>query len=260
MKVTVNGATSANLKDDPSRPAGQLAMQMHSGNEMLVYFKDIEIKHVPRTGEDKKGPTSPQKVQQSQDGTLVLPVRHATLTGKSLAYMPEWDALGFWRAGEGAEWDVEVTRPGTYDVAMEWSVDEKNAGNPFVIEAGSQRLDGKVESTKRWDVYRIKQVGTITLDAGTQKVRIKAGEGLSAGRGVRRSSRRSIRAVSNLPLGLNAIFCTPATNSIPPIFSRRYTSHRLVLGTLPSRRCVPASTTNGLPAWSSATDHSIVTS
>ena len=36
VKVTVNGVTSAELKNDPSRPAGQLAMQMHAGNEMLV--------------------------------------------------------------------------------------------------------------------------------------------------------------------------------------------------------------------------------
>ena len=176
VKVTVNGATSAELKNDPSRPAGQLAMQMHSGNEMLVHFKDIEIKHVPRTGEDKKGPTSPQPVKQ-EEATIVLPVRHATLSGKSLAYMPEWDALGFWRAGESATWDVEVTKPGTYDVSMEWSVNDQNAGAPFVVEAGPHRLEGKVESTKRWDIYRIKQIGTIQLDAGPQKIAIGAGEG-----------------------------------------------------------------------------------
>jgi hypothetical protein len=177
VKVTVNGYTTAELKDDPSRPAGQIAMQMHSGNEMLVYFKDIEIKYVPRTGEDKKGPTSPQVVKQDGNA-IVLPVRHATLTGKSLAYMPEWDALGFWRAGEAAEWEVDVAKPGTYQVSMEWSVNDQNAGNPFVIEAGANKLEGKVESTKRWDVYRIKQVGTITIDSpGVQKIRIKAGEG-----------------------------------------------------------------------------------
>src|SRR5688500_17182838 len=131
---------------------------------MLVMFKDIEIQGEPKKGEDKKGPTSPKQVGQGQDGSLVLPVRHAKLTGKSLAYMPEWDALGFWRAGEAAEWDVEVTKPGTYEVAMEWSVNDQNAGNPFVIEAGSNKLEEKAESTKRWDWYRIKKVGTVQID------------------------------------------------------------------------------------------------
>jgi hypothetical protein len=41
--VHVNGVKSAELKDDPSRPEGHLALQMHSGNVMHVMFKDIEI-------------------------------------------------------------------------------------------------------------------------------------------------------------------------------------------------------------------------
>lgn len=41
--VHVNGVKTAELKGDPSRPAGHLAMQMHSGNLMRISFKDIEI-------------------------------------------------------------------------------------------------------------------------------------------------------------------------------------------------------------------------
>ena len=41
--VHVNGVKTAELKDDPSRPEGHLALQMHSGNVMHVMFKDIEI-------------------------------------------------------------------------------------------------------------------------------------------------------------------------------------------------------------------------
>lgn len=175
VKVTVNGFTTADLKDDPSRPAGQLAMQMHAGNDMLVYFKDIEIKEEPREkGEDKKGPTSPQKVTLSKDGALILNARYAKLTGKSLAFMPDWDALGFWRQNESAEWDVEVPKAGTYDVTMEWSVNDKNAGNPFAVESGSNRLEAKTQSSERWDTYRIEKIGQIQLEAGEQKVTLKA--------------------------------------------------------------------------------------
>ena len=42
--VQVNGIKSAELKDDPSRPEGHFALQMHSGCEMHILFKDIEIK------------------------------------------------------------------------------------------------------------------------------------------------------------------------------------------------------------------------
>ena len=174
VTVTVNGVTSAELKADPSRPAGQLAMQMHAGNEMLVMFKDIEILGEPKKGEDKKGPITPRKIEAAKDGSLVLPAGHARLTGQSLAYMPEWQALGFWRDRDQAAWDVEVPRAGKYDVVMEWSVDDRNAGNPFVLEAaGGQRLEGKVPSTGRWDVFRRVTIGDIRLEAGPQTLAFK---------------------------------------------------------------------------------------
>ncbi len=44
VTVTVNGVKSAELKDDPGRPEGHLALQMHAGCVMHVMFKDIEIK------------------------------------------------------------------------------------------------------------------------------------------------------------------------------------------------------------------------
>lgn len=47
VTVKVNGVTSAELKNDPSPPSGRLAMQMHAGNEMLVMFKDIQIRTAP---------------------------------------------------------------------------------------------------------------------------------------------------------------------------------------------------------------------
>jgi hypothetical protein len=175
VKVTMNGVPWVEVTDDPSRPAGQFAMQMHAGNEVLVYFKDIEIEGEPKKGPDKKAPTSPRKIQPGANNLIALPVRHATITGKSLAYMPEWGALGFWRATDHVEWEVDVARAGTYDVAMEWSVDDKNAGNPFVIESGAHRLGANVPSTGRWDVYRITKVGQLQLDAGAQTISLKPG-------------------------------------------------------------------------------------
>ena len=42
--VTVNGTKTAELANDPSRPEGILALQMHSGCVMHVSFKDIEMR------------------------------------------------------------------------------------------------------------------------------------------------------------------------------------------------------------------------
>ena len=43
VTVHVNGVKTAELRDDPSRPEGHFALQMHSGTVMLVMFKDIEV-------------------------------------------------------------------------------------------------------------------------------------------------------------------------------------------------------------------------
>jgi len=42
--VHVNGTKSAEIEDDPGRPEGHLALQMHAGCVMEVRFKDIEIR------------------------------------------------------------------------------------------------------------------------------------------------------------------------------------------------------------------------
>lgn len=41
--VTVNRMTSAVLKNDPGRPAGKFALQVHGGQDVDVWFKDIYI-------------------------------------------------------------------------------------------------------------------------------------------------------------------------------------------------------------------------
>jgi hypothetical protein len=175
VTVKTNGIVSAELKNDPSRPAGHLAMQMHAHNKLLVMFKDIEIKAVPRSGPDKKAPTEPKQIAQDAEGVMTLSARHAKIVGKSpsLAYMPEWQALGFWQSPDHAEWDVDVSKAGTYEVLMEWSVDDQNGGKPFVLEAGKQRIEGKVPSTGNWERFKIQKIGEVTLEPGTYKFAMK---------------------------------------------------------------------------------------
>ena len=45
--VHVNGQKTAELKDDPGRLEGHLALQLHGGQDMHVEFKDIEIRVKP---------------------------------------------------------------------------------------------------------------------------------------------------------------------------------------------------------------------
>jgi hypothetical protein len=43
LTVTINGKVSADLPDDPGRKEGRFALQVHGGQEVDVWFKDIEI-------------------------------------------------------------------------------------------------------------------------------------------------------------------------------------------------------------------------
>jgi hypothetical protein len=45
--VHLNGKKTAELTDDPGRPEGHFALQLHGGQDMEVMFKDIEIQTEP---------------------------------------------------------------------------------------------------------------------------------------------------------------------------------------------------------------------
>jgi len=47
VKVTLNGKQTVELKDDPGRPKGCFALQLHGGMDMEVMFKDLEIRCAP---------------------------------------------------------------------------------------------------------------------------------------------------------------------------------------------------------------------
>ena len=47
ITVTVNGQKSAEINDDKGRRDGHIALQLHGGQEGLVFFKEIEIQGTP---------------------------------------------------------------------------------------------------------------------------------------------------------------------------------------------------------------------
>ncbi len=49
ITVTVNGKVTASIEDEKGRRQGHIALQLHGGQEGLVYFKEIEIQTDPAT-------------------------------------------------------------------------------------------------------------------------------------------------------------------------------------------------------------------
>ena len=42
--------------------------------------------------------------------------------------MPEWKAFGWFTAADKVEWDIETARKGKYEVYLDWSVSDEEAG------------------------------------------------------------------------------------------------------------------------------------
>ena len=109
-------------------------------------------------------------VSSENDGTLLLQANDGLGIGPKIEYMPEWKAFGWFTAEDYVEWDVRVKEDGTYDVYLEWSVSDEEAGKPFVFQAGIEKLTGKVKESGSWESFKTEKIGRIKLKPGFQKM------------------------------------------------------------------------------------------
>ena len=114
--------------------------------------------------------SSPEVVVVGSDNVLHLDAEVARAIGPEIKYMPEWKAFGWFTEADKVEWDVDVKERGKYDVYLEWSVSDAEAGKPFVLEADKKKLNGKIGKTGSWFTYRNEKIGTIQLQNGKQKI------------------------------------------------------------------------------------------
>jgi hypothetical protein len=134
---------------------------------------------VPVAVTDTSKPT--KKVVVENDGTLLLSAEAGSGIGPSIKYMPEWKAFGWFRAADRVEWNVTVKTAGMYEVYLEWSVSDEEAGKPFIVQAGKQKLKALTGKSGSWETFVNKKVGTIRLSAGSQKVIFKAATAFKEG-------------------------------------------------------------------------------
>ncbi len=175
VTVHVNGIKSADLDDAKIRPEGVFATQLHSGTDVIAYFKDFQIL--------EKGKITPKEflglalrpITPEEDGSLSLSASAANGIGPKSVYLPERAAFGCWSDRDRVEWLIEGAQAGSYDVWMEWSVDDKHAGNPYILQIGTGTVHGNVGKTGGRDKYKYAKIGRINLKTGRQRVIVKAG-------------------------------------------------------------------------------------
>jgi peptidoglycan/xylan/chitin deacetylase (PgdA/CDA1 family) len=123
----------------------------------------------------------PATVKASPDGSLKLSAEKGKATGPEIKYMPEWKAFGWFTALDQVEWEVEIPQAGEYDVFLEWSVSDEEAGKPYVFETGAEKLTGQVEKSGSWETFKSKNIGQVDLPEGIQKMAFKPGSNFKEG-------------------------------------------------------------------------------
>ena len=123
----------------------------------------------------------PDVVTPETDGSLRLRAEVGRAIGPKIKYMPEWKAFGWFTGADRVEWNIEGNKKGKYDVYLEWSVSDEEAGKPYVLEAGDQQLKGKVSRTGSWEKFKTEKIGTIRLTESSSKIVFKPASAFEKG-------------------------------------------------------------------------------
>jgi hypothetical protein len=149
---------------------------IHAGGKLTV----IPDQHMEQQLE-KDTINKPELVRADTDGTFRLTAENGKAVGPNIKYMPEWKAFGWFTASDLVEWKVQIIKGGAYEVYLEWSVSNQEAGKSFVFEASEEQLIGKVSRTGSWEKFRTKKIGRILLQGGTQQLLFKPGSKFEKG-------------------------------------------------------------------------------
>ncbi|MHB8971342.1 MAG: family 16 glycoside hydrolase [Pirellulaceae bacterium] len=170
VTVHVNGIKTADLNDDKiGQKAGVFALQMHSGVVNETHFKNLAILERGEITPKHFLGTDAPTVKPAADNSLSLSAADGLGIGPEIHYMPEWAAFGSFTDQDRSEWPIEVSAAGPYDVELEWSVADDQAGQAFVLEVGDQKLAGTVAKSGSAETYKKAHIGKLQLAAGAQR-------------------------------------------------------------------------------------------
>jgi hypothetical protein len=117
----------------------------------------------------------PETILPAADGALTLPASKCEVYGKTLEYMAEDRALGWWNSeNDHAVWKLAHVKPGKYELWFEWSCADASADNTFVVAVGKHELKGKVPTTGSWQTHKKAEFGTIELPSGEATLELRS--------------------------------------------------------------------------------------
>jgi mono/diheme cytochrome c family protein/glucose/arabinose dehydrogenase len=124
-------------------------------------------------------PSGPAPIDPDDTGQFLLPAKTAKLFAGQLRYHPTLDLIGPWvKESDAALWQVNASAAGNYRVVLEYAMDDKNAGNTWQLESDLSALKGMVASTGGFDKFVKKEVGILKLKKGSNRILMRAVQGL----------------------------------------------------------------------------------
>jgi hypothetical protein len=85
------------------------------------------------------------------------------------------DAITDWtRPGDAVRWEIDVTRPGRYELTLSYGLDPGDGGSRFQATAGGSSLTGTTEAGPAREVFRRRRAGTLDLPAGRTTLELRA--------------------------------------------------------------------------------------
>ncbi|MCZ6795020.1 MAG: HEAT repeat domain-containing protein, partial [Planctomycetota bacterium] len=113
----------------------------------------------------------PRVVRPYPDGRLELTAENCEIYGASVIFEAKYRNLGYWQSvDDQAVWRIDLPRGGEYDVTLQFACADSEAGGEFLVHSAGGQLTGRVRGTGDWDTYRRRQIGTLSLGAGPEKL------------------------------------------------------------------------------------------
>jgi arylsulfatase A len=85
------------------------------------------------------------------------------------------DAITDWTVpGDAVRWEIDVVRPGRYELTLAYGLDPNDGGSRFRATAGGSTLAGTTESGPSREVFRRHRAGDLHLPAGRMTLELRA--------------------------------------------------------------------------------------
>lgn len=131
--------------------------------------------------------TSAGVVQQEANGVLTLSASSAIITSKTARLQGKGGdnpIIGSWNDKDGGvEWKTHVTRPGKFRVVVTYACNRSGAGAILKLAAGDGFINGVLQDTGSWDIYKphtlaqpmtIATTGPVTISLSPQEKKSSA--------------------------------------------------------------------------------------